>query len=133
PTEQAAEKALAAIEASWKETTNISSDELYKQLKQPRRGGGAKGGKGGFGRGGGRRGSVAPGLKAADKTVEATYTIAYIAHAPLEPRAAVAEWDNGQLTVWTGTQMPFRVRAELARAFDLDEAKVRVIVPDTGS
>ena len=66
-------------------------------------------------------------------TVEATYTIAYIAHAPLEPRAAVAEWEDGKLTVWTGTQRPFGVRAELAQAFGLPEDQVRVIVPDTGS
>lgn len=61
------------------------------------------------------------------------YGIAYVQHAPLEPRAAVAEWsDDGRLTVWTGTQMPFRVRGELARAFRMDEDKVRVIVPDFG-
>ena len=65
--------------------------------------------------------------------MKATYTIAYIAHAPLEPRAAVAEWDDGKLTVWTGTQRPFGVRGELAPAFGLPPDKVRVIVPDTGS
>ena len=73
------------------------------------------------------------GLKAADVRLEQTYTIAYIAHAPLEPRAGVAQWDNGQLTVWTGTQRPFGVRSELARAFGLPEGRVRVVVPDTGS
>ena len=125
----AADRALAAIEAEWKETNQPSSDELFEYLK-------AHPGKArGFG---GRsskrvRGSVKDGLKEADKTVEATYTVAYIAHAPLEPRAAVAEWSEGKLTVWTGTQMPFRVRGELASAFDLDTDKVRVIVPDTGS
>src|SRR5581483_4348930 len=63
----------------------------------------------------------------------ATYTIAYIAHAPLEPRAAVAQWENGKLTVWTGTQRPFGVRGELAQAFEMPESRIRVIVPDTGS
>ena len=53
-------------------------------------------------------------LKAAAQTVKATYTIAYIAHVPLEPRAAVAEWADGKLTVWTGTQRPFGVRGEVA-------------------
>ena len=43
-----------------------------------------------------------------------TYTVEYIAHAPLEPRAAVAEWNGDKLTVWTGTQRPFAVRDELA-------------------
>ena len=52
---------------------------------------------------------------------------------PLEPRAAVAEWTDGKLTVWTGTQRPFGVRSELAEAFRVPEERVRVIVPDTGS
>ena len=35
-----------------------------------------------------------------------SYHVAYVQHAPLEPRAAVAEWTDGKLTVWTGTQNP---------------------------
>ncbi|HET9369804.1 MAG TPA: molybdopterin cofactor-binding domain-containing protein, partial [Vicinamibacterales bacterium] len=57
----------------------------------------------------------------------------YSAHVPLEPRAAVAEWSGGKLTVWTGTQRPFGVRAELMSAFSLGASQVRVIVPDMGS
>ena len=72
-------------------------------------------------------------MAAAAVKLDATYTVAYIAHAPLEPRAAVAEWSDGGLTVWTGTQRPFGVRGELAEAFHLPEEKVRVIVPDMGS
>lgn len=44
----------------------------------------------------------------------------------------MAEWQEGRLTVWTGTSHPSGVRAELARAFGLREADVRVIVPDFG-
>ena len=69
----------------------------------------------------------------ADVRLDRTYTTAYIAHAPLETRAAVAEWDGGRLTVWTGTQRPFGVREELAAALDVPEEQVRVIVPDTGA
>ncbi|HUG53108.1 MAG TPA: molybdopterin cofactor-binding domain-containing protein, partial [Vicinamibacteria bacterium] len=76
---------------------------------------------------------MAEGLAAARTRLQATYTVAYVAHAPLEPRAAVAEWHDGGLTVWTGTQRPFGVRSELAEAFRIPEEKVRVIVPDTGS
>ena len=72
-------------------------------------------------------------MSAAAQRLETTYTVAYIAHVPLEPRAAVAEWSDGRLTVWTGTQRPFGVRSDLAEAFHLPEDKVRVIVPDTGS
>jgi isoquinoline 1-oxidoreductase len=67
------------------------------------------------------------------RTFDASYKIPYIAHVPLEPRSAVAEWTDGKLTVWTGTQRPFGVRAELAEAFRIPETQVRVIVPDTGS
>ncbi len=45
----------------------------------------------------------------------------------------MAEWDGDRLTVWTGTQRPFGVRSDLARAFRLPEDHIRVIVPDTGS
>ena len=65
--------------------------------------------------------------------IQATYTLAYLAHVPLEPRAALAVWEDGRLTVWTGTQRPFGVREELAVALDVHEDHVRVIVPDTGS
>jgi isoquinoline 1-oxidoreductase len=81
------------------------------------------------------QGDVDAALRDATHRVEARYEIAYIAHAPLEPRAAVAEWseDGKSLTVWTGTQRPFGVREELARAFRIDDGAVQVIVPDTGS
>jgi isoquinoline 1-oxidoreductase len=63
----------------------------------------------------------------------AAYRIAYVAHVPAETRSAVAEWSDGRVTVWTGTQRPFGVRAELAGALGLDEAAVRVIVGPTGT
>jgi CO/xanthine dehydrogenase Mo-binding subunit len=133
PTEQAAERALDAIHAEWKTPEQPSGDNLFTYLKE-RAGGGGRGGRGGFGgRGGGTRGSVADGLKEADQKAEATYTIAYIAHTPLEPRAAVAEWANDKVTVWAGTQGPFRVKSDVARSLGVAESRVRVIVPDTGS
>lgn len=48
------------------------------------------------------------------------------AHAPIEPRAAVAEWQGGALKVWAGTQDAFYIRDFLAEAFDLSEAAVTV-------
>lgn len=65
--------------------------------------------------------------------LERRYTVQYIAHAPLEPRAAVAQWENGKLTVWTGTQRPFGVKDELVSAFHIAPDQVRVIQPDMGS
>jgi carbon-monoxide dehydrogenase large subunit len=52
--------------------------------------------------------------------------------APIEPRGIVAQWEDGHLTIWTGTQVPFIYRTALARAVGLPESHVRVIVPDTG-
>ncbi len=78
-------------------------------------------------------GSVEKAMPSAEVKLEHTYTIQYIAHAPLEPRAAVAEWNGDHLTVWTGTQRPFAVRDELADAFRIDPSKVRVLMPDMGS
>ena len=118
PTEHEAAHALAAIRAEWKSAPQISNKELYDHL----RGEPAK-----------SRASSAISDRSRDTRLEQTYHIAYIAHAPLEPRAAVAEWTDGKLTVWTGTQRPFGVRSELSRVFRLAEDRVRVIVPDTGS
>jgi isoquinoline 1-oxidoreductase len=129
-TEHAAVKALAALHAEWKTTPQPSSDELFSHLKNH-----PAAGRGGFGGRAARgvRGSIAEGLKAADQQCKAAYTVAYIAHAPMEPRAAVAEWTDGKLTVWTGTQRPFGVRGELASALNVPAERVRVIVPDMGS
>jgi nicotinate dehydrogenase subunit B len=57
---------------------------------------------------------------------------AYLAHAPSETREAVAEWDDGRLTVWTGTNIPFAVRVRLSSTFRISEAAIRVIVPPVG-
>jgi nicotinate dehydrogenase subunit B len=128
PTEQAAARALAALRAEWRPTPQPSAAELFRYLREH-----PAAGRGFGGRGGNEQGSIRDGLRAAHQRLEATYTIAYIAHVPLEPRAAVAEWADGKVTVWTGTQRPFGVRDELMRALNLAADRVRVIVPDTGS
>lgn len=125
PSQHQAAQALAAIRADWKTSPQISHKELYDYLKnQPAEA-----------RGDSNAPNTTPAAapEASAARLEQTYNIAYIAHAPLEPRAAVAEWTDGKLTVWTGTQRPFGVRGELANAFRLPETSVRVIVPDTGS
>ena len=72
------------------------------------------------------------GFDEAEVVVEGEWECAGAAHAPLEPHAALAEWSDGRLTVWTGTQTPFNVRRELAAAFALDESRVRVVSPPMG-
>ena len=64
-----------------------------------------------------RHGDVAEGFAEAEVVVEETYRVAGAAHAPMEPHAAVAEWEDGRLTLWSGTQTPFNVRSDLAGCF----------------
>ena len=77
-------------------------------------------------------GDVERGLAEASVRLESSYTTAYIAHAPLETRAALAEWAGDRLTVRTGTQRPFGVREELASELGIDEERIRVIAPIAG-
>jgi nicotinate dehydrogenase subunit B len=128
PNSHLAGAAMDAVRAQWRPTPQPSGAELFEYLrKNPTDPQGADP------RSRYVAGVVETGLAAAATKHDATYTVAYIAHVPLEPRAAVAEWQEGALTVWTGTQRPFGVRSELAEAFRIPEEKVRVIVPDTGS
>ena len=64
---------------------------------------------------------------AAVRTLTATYTRPYQMHASIGPSAALAEWDDGNLTVWSHTQGIFVVRAALAQALGVEIEKVRVI------
>ncbi len=130
PDERIAQKAIESISGKWQEEQQISNDGLWAYIKSnANQSQGQSSGRGGST----ALGSIEDGLRAADKSLKSTYTVAYIAHTPLEPRAAVADWKDGKLTVWTGTQRPFGVRTELASKFGLSEDQVRVLMPDTGS
>jgi nicotinate dehydrogenase subunit B len=128
-TSKAAADAVATIHAEWKSDPQISNKELYDYLRKNTV-------EGKDPTGDGDRydtGAVDPALASADHKLQQTFTVSYIAHVPLEPRAALAKWDGDQLTVWTGTQRPFGVRGQLAEAFHIPEDHVRVLMPDTGS
>ncbi len=128
PTERLARRAAAAVRAEWRMPSGApTSATVYEHLKKPTSSGGGRG-SAPF-----QAGNVADARSGAARTFDVSYRIPYIAHVPLEPRAAVAEWVDGKLTVWTGTQRPFGVRSELAAAFRVPEERVRVIVPDAGS
>lgn len=58
--------------------------------------------------------------------VDLRIDIPLAAHASIEPRAAVAEWSAGKLTVWAGTQDAFYIRDVLADAFGLRAGAVTV-------
>jgi isoquinoline 1-oxidoreductase len=120
PTTFAAEAALAAIAktAAWEPAPHPSSKEVFDYLRQKARGI--------------PKNPYAEEVAAAAKALRQTYQVAYVQHAPLEPRVAVAEWEGDKVTVWTSSQNPFGAHSELARALGIPNDRVRVIVPDFG-
>ena len=77
-------------------------------------------------------GDVAAGFEHADVVVSEAFRTPSAAHAAMEPHVAVAEWIDGTLTVWAGTQTPFNTRTDLAALFGVPEERVRVIAPPMG-
>ncbi len=57
-----------------------------------------------------------------------------VTHGFLEPHSTVAQWSQAgdELTVWSATQVPFYLRRQLARIFEMEQEKVRVIKPYVG-
>ena len=78
------------------------------------------------------KGSLPAGEGATEHRHEATYLNAYVAHAPMEPHTAVAQWEKGRLTVWASTQAPFLLKSQLVQALGLKAQEVRVITPYLG-
>ena len=78
-------------------------------------------------------GDIATGFKDAEEIFEDIYTSQKIQHGHLEPHAALAYWEpSGKLVIYTSTQNPSLVRAQLADLFNLPQSKVRLIVPYVG-
>lgn len=122
PDPQTAENALVKIDARWDTTVQPAKAEIFEFLKNNTND-----------REDGENEEAQRVFAAAATQLKQAFEVQYIAHAPLEPRAALATWEEGHLTVWTGTQRPFGVQEELERAFSLPKGTVRVIMPDTGS
>jgi carbon-monoxide dehydrogenase large subunit len=80
----------------------------------------------------GSQGDVAGAFATAVHVIRETFTHGRCSATPLEARGVIAHWTGDALTLWTGVQTPHLVRRGVARAFGLPEARVRVIVPDTG-
>jgi nicotinate dehydrogenase subunit B len=127
PTGPAARRGIEAIDGAWDRSPQPGAAELADYLRSHPVDG--EGFSAAFRQ---EAGDVDAALAAGPVRLAASYTAAYIAHVPLEPRSAVAAWRDGHLTVWTGTSTPFRARRELAEALGLPEPQVHVIVPDYG-
>jgi CO/xanthine dehydrogenase Mo-binding subunit len=78
-------------------------------------------------------GDVEAGFAGAYRVYQHSFSSQLVHPGYTEPRAAVASWDgNGDVIVWTNTQLPFDMKNMLAEVLDLPARKVRVIVPGIG-
>jgi aerobic carbon-monoxide dehydrogenase large subunit len=77
-------------------------------------------------------GNVEQGFAEADVIVERRVVNHRTSGAPIEPRAVLADYRAGSLTVWSSTQIPHYTRLFLALMLGMSEEKVRVIAPEVG-
>ena len=71
-------------------------------------------------------------LEGADVVVRARFVNQRLAGVPIETNVVMAEPDGDGIKMWVSTQVPFRVRDEVAECLGLKESQVRVITPDVG-
>jgi nicotinate dehydrogenase subunit B len=73
------------------------------------------------------KGDVDAALAVAAKPMERTYVWPYQMHASIGPSCAVADYQEGNVRVWSGTQNPHMLRADLALLVAKPEAEIEVI------
>lgn len=78
------------------------------------------------------QGSLEQGRQTATVATRTTFYDGYVAHAPIEPHAATAQFIDGQATVWPSAQTPFPVQEQVAQALGIPSEKVHVISPYIG-
>lgn len=75
-----------------------------------------------------REGDVETALRAASRTMEATYRCPFQAHAAMEPLNCVAHVHNGRCELWVGTQAPNQAQEAVARLLGLPLQNVTINV-----
>lgn len=71
-------------------------------------------------------------LPAGARKLEASFSLPFLAHAPMEPQNATAWFNDGGLEVWAPTQVPMPARQEAARVAGLPVEKVTLHVTFLG-
>ncbi|WP_411818575.1 molybdopterin cofactor-binding domain-containing protein [Hyphococcus sp. DH-69] len=72
------------------------------------------------------KGDIDAAFKNAAQIVTADYYVPHLAHAQMEPPAALAQFTDGKVEVWTSTQNPQKARLDLADIMGIDYSDVRV-------
>ncbi|MGR3805610.1 molybdopterin cofactor-binding domain-containing protein [Marinibacterium profundimaris] len=73
------------------------------------------------------RGDVDGALERAATTLTRSYAWPWNLHGSIGPSCAVADWREGRVTIWSGTQNPHMLRADIARLMDLPETAVDIV------
>lgn len=118
-----ADRAIALVKATWQEVAPVADDKTIHDYLVRTLGSGSVVASGG---------SLTTGTQQSEIVFEHTYLGGYLAHATIETHTAVAEFKDGQMTVWASTQSPFGLRNEIAQALRLSASKVRIITPFVG-
>jgi CO/xanthine dehydrogenase Mo-binding subunit len=79
-----------------------------------------------------RRGDIEAGFAAADVVVERTWSSPAVSHVAFEPHVAVAAFSADRLTIWTSTQAPHWIAAEVGNMVRMPANRVRVITTTLG-
>jgi len=79
-----------------------------------------------------RTGDPAAGEALAREVFETEFLDGYVAHSPIEPHAALAQWEGDKVTVWASSQSPFGAQDQIARELNMELEDVRVIAPFLG-
>ncbi len=69
-------------------------------------------------------GDVEAALKGAARVVEASYAYPFLNHAQIEPMNATAQFANGKMEIWAGTQTPGGARNTVAQALGLQPTDI---------
>jgi nicotinate dehydrogenase subunit B len=73
------------------------------------------------------KGDVDAAISAAAKPIPRTYIWPYQMHASIGPSCAVADYQDGRIRVWSGTQNPHVLRTDLALLCERPETDIEVI------
>jgi carbon-monoxide dehydrogenase large subunit len=79
-------------------------------------------------------GDLKAAFKSADKVIKARMVNQRLIPVPIEPRGVMAEYrpGEGQLTVWSATQIPHLLRTQIASMLNFPETLLHVVAPEVG-
>ena len=79
-------------------------------------------------------GDLKAAFKAADKVIKQRVINQRLIPVPIEPRGVLADYQpgEGQLTVWSATQIPHLLRTQIASMLNFPETLVHVVAPEVG-